>query len=298
MFMGFSGTFDMALVSTSTVGHLQSGTLASDIAMISPENFYNFARVRPITRIDTSGSRVIDWPGVEIKVATFSDVDMIFVTGEEPQYMWSTMSAHISEIAKKTGCKLAISLGAVNGIVPHTRDLPVYGYTTNADVSEKMNLERPKYEGPTGYMASLNGALEDAGIPSIAVRVEVPHYLPSPPSPKAVQALLSYLGELLDVDTYAKALDPRVKEWEHLVNEAVAIDEENVTYVEQLEEQHDSEEELASASKDLVLGLESFLADNSVVIEDIEIELDDQISESLEEVESEDEKPEDEETGL
>ena len=268
MVIAFSGTFDMAMVATSAVDHLQKRMLASDIAMVSPEHFYNFSRVRPITRIDASGNRNIDWPGIEIKVATFSDKDMIFVTGEEPHYRWSDISAYISEIAAKTGCEFAISLGAVNGLVPHTRDLPVYGYTTNADIAERLDLERPHYEGPTGYMASLNSALEDSGVPSVAVRVEVPHYLPSPPSPKAVRALLLYLSELVSVDTYGADLDSEVENWEQLVDQAVGDDPENVLYVSQLEEQFDSEEEMAEAGRGLVVELESFLQDRSISIDE------------------------------
>lgn len=262
--MGFSGTFDMAMVSTSTIAHLSTRTLASDIAAVDPETLYNFSRVRPLLRVDASGSRVIDWPGIELKMSTFADRDLLLLAGEEPQYRWETTARQIAEYVAELGCEIAVSLGAVNGMVPHTRDFPVFAYTTDSDLAEKYNLDQPEYEGPTGYMAAVNSALADVGIGSISVRVEVPHYLPTPPSPKGVRALLKFLQRVLNFDTFATDLNNDVVEWEELVNQAVEIDEDNQAYVDQLVEQYDSEEELAVAGQDLVIELESFLKDSAV----------------------------------
>ncbi len=259
--MGFSGTFDMANVSTSTIAHLSTRTLASDIAMVDPETLYNFSRIRPLLRVDASGSRVIDWPGISLKMSTFADRDLLLLAGEEPQYRWETTANQIAEYVAELGCEVAVSLGAVNGMIPHTRDFPVFAYTTDSELSVKYELEQPEYEGPTGYMAAVNSALADVGIGSISVRVEVPHYLPTPPSPKGVRALLKFLQRVLKFDTFANDLNNDVVDWEELVNQAVELDEDNLAYVEQLVEQYDSEEEIAVAGQDLVIELETLLSD-------------------------------------
>jgi proteasome assembly chaperone (PAC2) family protein len=230
--------------------------------MVDPELLYNFARVRPLTRMDTSGTRVIDWPGIELKRSTFADHDLLLLAGEEPQYRWQTTATQIAEYVADLGCELAISLGAVNGLIPHTRDFPVYAYTTDDELAQIHGIEQPEYEGPTGYMAAVNAELAEVGIPSISVRVEVPHYLPTPPSPKGVRALLKFLQRVIGFDTFANDLNSDVAEWENLVTQAVEVDDENAAYVAQLEQQFDSEEELNMAGHDLVIELESYLRDS------------------------------------
>jgi hypothetical protein len=107
-------------------------------------------------------------------------------------------------------------------------------------------------------IGTLHDLLDRAGMPVISLRVAVPHYVPSPPNPKATHALLRRLEEVTRLDLGARALEPSATDWEHQVSAAAADDPQVVTYVRRLEEQHDAEEPLPSGD-DLAAELEAFL---------------------------------------
>ena len=123
----------------------------------------------------------------------------------------------------------------------------------------RLNLTPPTYQGPTGLIGVIVEQMERANIPAISLRVEVPHYVPGAPNPKATRALLRRLQQTTGVSTGYEDLDSEVTEWLQRVDQAVAADDESREYVERLEEQADSNEELLPSGDDLAGELEAFL---------------------------------------
>ena len=273
LLVAFEGLFDAAEAATGALRWIRERGESSAVGMIDPERYYNFQEARPMVRIDGDGSRVIDWPSPEIwTVPTDSPRDLVVLSGTEPHLRWPSFADHVFEVAQRSGCEMVVTVGAFIGMVPHTRPFTVTGSAVHPDLARRLNLSRPTYQGPTGVVGVINARLEQSEIPVISLRVEVPHYVPGPPNPKATQALLRRLEQTTGVQTGYEDLDAEVSDWVDRVDRAVAADEESRDYVARLERQVDSNEELLPSGDDLAAELEAFLRDQQSIRQGVEAE--------------------------
>jgi hypothetical protein len=146
--------------------------------------------------------------------------------------------------------------------VPHTRPFSSQGSSTTPELAERLGLDRPTYEGPTGVIGTLHSVLDRAGVPTISLRVPIPHYVSGPPNPKGTRALLQRFELVTGIRTgYADLDDPAI-EWERRVSDAVVQDDDVQEYVRRLEEESDrtTEAELPSGD-DLAAEFQRFLRD-------------------------------------
>ena len=262
LLVAFEGLFDAAEAAPAALQWIRQRTESTAVAMIDPEKFFNFQEARPTVRLDSDGERVIDWPTTEVySVVTDAPRDLVVMTGVEPHLRWPTFADHVLEVARRAGCEMVVTVGAFIGMVPHTRPFSVTGSAVHPELARRLNLSRPSYEGPTGVVGVINARLERSNVPVISLRVEVPHYVPGPPNPKATQALLRRLQQTTGVETGYEELDTDVSEWMTRVDQAVSSDDESREYVERLERQVDSDEELLPTGDDLAAELEAFLRD-------------------------------------
>lgn len=262
LLIAFEGIFDAAESATSALRWICDRSESSTIAEIDPELFFNFQDTRPMARIVEEGKRVIDWPTTEILAAkTSSSRDLVVLTGIEPQLRWGTFTDHVLEVARRSGCEMVVTVGALIAMVPHTRPFSVTGSAVHPELVRRLNLSKPSYEGPTSLIGVLNERLERSNIPVISLRVSVPHYVPGPPNPKATRALLRRLQQTTGVTTEYEKLDRDVTDWSTRIDQAVASDGESRDYVAGLERQVDSDEDFFPSGDDLAAELEAFLRD-------------------------------------
>lgn len=264
LLVAFEGLFDAAEAATDALAWIKDRTETTEIAEIDPEEYFNFQEARPVVQRDGSGDRTITWPTTRVFACKTSDVrDLVIMTGVEPHLKWQTYSDHIVEVARRSGAEMVITVGAMVAMSPHTRPLSVTGSAADAELAERLSLDRPSYQGPTGVVGVINQRLHEAGLPVISVRVAVPHYVPTAPNPKATRALLRRLQQITRVGTSYEDLDAKVSEWTKQMDIAVASDQESAQYVARLENQVDSTESLLPSGDDLAAELEAFLRDRS-----------------------------------
>lgn len=260
LLVAFEGLFDAAEAATTALSWIRDRTESAEIANIDPETFFNFQEARPIVRIDPEGDRVIDWPSTEVHcISTDGPRDLVVMTGTEPHLRWSSFAEHVLEVARRSRCEMVVTVGAFVGMIPHTRPFSVTGSAVHPELARRLNLNRPSYQGPTGVAGVINERLERSSMPVISLRVEVPHYVPGPPNPKATRALLRRLEQTTGVDTGYAELDSDVNDWVARVDQAVLADDESREYVERLERQVDSNEDFLPTGDDLAAELEAFL---------------------------------------
>src|SRR5581483_6025915 len=111
------------------------------------------------------------------------------------------------------------------------------------ETAQRLGIERSRYEGPTGIVGVLHNACRDAGLTSGSFWAPVPHYVATPPNPKATRALLGRLGAFLNVGIDLTDLDIAAAAWERSVADVVAGDADVRSYVERLEERYDNHED-------------------------------------------------------
>ncbi len=261
--VAFRGLFDAAGSATSAVEWLAERLDGTVVGEVDPETFYDFTQQRPIVEFDDRGARQVSWPSNRVVAVRTPDGqrDLVLVSGVEPHLRWRTFSEALRSAAALTSSQLVVTLGSMSGMSPHTRPPVVTASSANRDLADRLGLDRPSYQGPTGLVGVLTDALDRAGVPVISLRVSVPYYLPDSPNPKATRALLRRFEQVSGVDTAFAALDGPAGEWQQRVDEAVAGDPEVTAHVRRLEGQVDQSEDLMPRGDDLAAELEAFLRD-------------------------------------
>jgi predicted ATP-grasp superfamily ATP-dependent carboligase len=114
------------------------------------------------------------------------------------------------------------------------------GTATDATMIERFDLQRSRYEGPTGIVGVLHDACNDAEIPSASLWAAVPAYASQIPSPKASSALIQRAGEIIGTPAPIGALHNAIVSYEERVDDLVSEDEDLAAYVERLDSMGDN----------------------------------------------------------
>ena len=74
-----------------------------------------------MVRIAEGGVRIIDWPKTEVRaVRTTSTRDLVIMIGIEPHLRWGSFSDHVVEVARRAGCEMVVTVGALQASTPVT----------------------------------------------------------------------------------------------------------------------------------------------------------------------------------
>ena len=259
--VAFKGLFDASGSATSALEWLMEKSESENIGEIDSETFFDFTQERPLISFDENGERTLTWPKNKILAIKTNEDERVLLTisGIEPHLRWRTFSKLLIEIVNKSNAESVITLGSMVGMTPHSRPLTVTGSSTNPELAERLHLEKPSYQGPTGIVGVLHDALDRSKIPVVSLRVSVPHYVPDSPNPKATRALLRRFEQVTGVTTEYEELDGPAADWQKQVDAAVASDDEITAYVTRLETAIDEDENLLPSGDDLAAEFEAFL---------------------------------------
>jgi predicted ATP-grasp superfamily ATP-dependent carboligase len=100
------------------------------------------------------------------------------------------------------------------------------------------------------------------GIDAISLWAAVPHYVATPPCPKAALALINALEDFLETSLSQGDLPERAKQWELQVDQMAEDDVEVGDYVRQLESSKDSAELPEISGESIAKEVERFLRRN------------------------------------
>lgn len=156
-------------------------------------------------------------------------------------------------------------MGALLADTPHSRPISVTGSGSHPDVAERLGVEISRYEGPTGIVGILQDAANRRDLDAVSLWAAVPHYVSTPPSPKASLALVNALEDFLEISIAQGDLPARANAWEEQVNQMAAEDAEVGDYVKQLESSKDASEIPELSGEVLAREVERFLRRNPEV---------------------------------
>ncbi|MEE3275356.1 MAG: PAC2 family protein [Actinomycetota bacterium] len=259
--VAYRGLFDASGAATAAVTWMADRFDAAVVGDVDPESFFDFTQERPVVEFNDDGDRRLRWPSNDVLVAHGGDAprDLVLMSGVEPHLRWRTFAETLVQVVAHTGAESVVTLGAMAGMAPHTRPLGVVASSTNPRLAERLGLDRPSYQGPTGLIGVLHNTLDRADIPVISLRVSVPHYVPDTPNPKATRSLLRRFEQVTGVKTGYADLDESAAEWQRHVDAAVNVDTEISEYVRRLESDADESEEMLPSGDDLAAEFEAFL---------------------------------------
>jgi proteasome assembly chaperone (PAC2) family protein len=238
----FSGWNDAADAATDAVRWLSRAVNARPFAALDVEEYIDFQAARPTVELVDGVVRNVEWPSLEFSAGSppGASRDLVLMLGVEPNLRWRAFCDDVLGVARTTGCELIVTIGALLGDTPHSRPINCTGSATDEVLAARLGMQRSRYEGPTGIVGVLHDAVRRAGFASASIWAPVPHYVATPPNPKASRALLERLRELIDLDLDLTDLDIAASAWERSVSEVVAGDEDVRGYVERLEARYDS----------------------------------------------------------
>jgi proteasome assembly chaperone (PAC2) family protein len=261
MLAAFEGWNDAGESATGAINHLLTAWTHHKLAMMDPEDYYDFQVNRPSIKVDERVVREIIWPNtVVFEVSTpHLKNDFLIVKGIEPSMKWRTFANELLDLADDYEVSMSITLGALLSDTPHTRPITVTGSGAHPDVANRLGIEISKYEGPTGIIGVLQDSAHQRGIDAVSLWASVPHYVSTPPCPKASLALINSLEDFLDISIPQGDLPERSTSWESQVDQMAAEDSEVGDYVKQLESSKDAADLPAATGESIAREVERFL---------------------------------------
>jgi proteasome assembly chaperone (PAC2) family protein len=238
----FTGWNDAGDAASNSVRHLIEQWDATLVAEIDPEEFTDFATVRPHVRLIDGTTRTIVWPTVGVWSASTASGDILLVLGPEPALRWKFFTSLLVEVCRTFEVKMVLTLGALLADVAHTRPVQIIGTATDTSMIDRFDLQRSRYEGPTGIVGVLHDTCGRHDFPSAALWAAVPAYASQIPSPKATLALLTKACTMLGTPVPSGRLSIEAYEYEARVSAMVNDDDDLVGYVQRLESNADDDD--------------------------------------------------------
>jgi proteasome assembly chaperone (PAC2) family protein len=253
--VALSGWVDAGMAGAHASASLREQLGAARVfARLDLSDLVDLQQTRPMVEIVEGTTRRITWPVIEC-VAGRAGRDVALVTGPEPSLRWPSLIAEIVVMARRLGIEAAYGLGALPAVTTHRRPISVLATVTDPEQVDELGAMRTDYQGATGLQTALLVALGEAGIPSVGLWAQVPHYVAGNPSPPATRAVLARLIELTGIDCDLSALDAEADGYVEKV-EAGLVDRPDVAeLVRAIESEHP---EIPSGD-DLVSEIEKFL---------------------------------------
>jgi predicted ATP-grasp superfamily ATP-dependent carboligase len=239
MLAAFEGWTDAGSAASGAATYLAEKWGARRFAEIDAEEFFDFTAVRPLVRLRGDSREILCLANRFLAASLPGPHDVVLFIGTEPHLRWRAFCRCVTEVATDLGVRSVFTLGAMLADVAHTRSVPVRGSTTDRHLAARLGLGRPEYEGPTGIAGVLQDAFGREGIPAVTLMAQVPHYLPSTPSPKATLAIVEQVSSLLATTVVTTDLQIASADYERQVSDVVAADDDIAGYVQQLEDRTD-----------------------------------------------------------
>ena len=268
LIVAFDGWTDAGSAATGSANYIREKLVSERLVVIDDQDYFDFLRQRPIIVLDEHGERDFVWPNIEFwgpgakTPLNPKDLQLYFLIGQEPALQWQYLRDEILEIVEDRDIESVIMVGSLASEAPHSRPIKIYKNSQTASVRNAFGIERSNYDGRAGFLSILGHAFEKAGLPTISVWSEVPHYVASMPSPKAALALVNDLEIMLGFTIAHKEISEAAFEWERSVDDFAEGDEDLLNYISGLEKARDESEAEEMNTDQLALEFEKFLRQN------------------------------------
>ena len=266
--VALDGWTDAGAAATSSASYLRERLQSELLVSIDDQDYFDYSRQRPVIVLDEHGERDFLWPSIELWGPSLqsnqanTNVSLHFLIGQEPALQWQYLRDELVELVEDREITSVIMLGSLASEAPHTRPIRIYKNSQTAAVRNYYGIERSNYDGRAGFLSVLGHAFEKAGLPTISIWAQVPHYVASMPSPKASLALVNDLELMLNFSVDHKPLLDAAFEWERSVDDFAEGDEDLQNYIQGLEKARDESEAEELNTDQLALEFEKFLRQN------------------------------------
>jgi hypothetical protein len=251
---------DAGAASTAAAGLLADGPI---VATFEVDVLYDYRARRPTLDIVDGRPDSLAWPEISLRRSSGAGLDLLVLTGPEPDFRWRELAADLAQLAVRLGVSEWITLGAIPAAVPHSRAVPVLGTESRPGL-----LRGGVQPGPMGLLrvpsacvSVIDMAVTEAGVPTLGYFAQVPHYV-SGPYPAAALALLQKLERHLGTSLNAGNLAEEAEQLRVRLDTAAALDDKTRDYIARLEGMVD--ESALPSGEELIGEIERFLRDRGM----------------------------------
>lgn len=237
-----TGWIDASGAAAGAMQHLVNATASRDLILFDGDSFVDYRARRPLMELREGVNTRIVWSVPEMRVGTDDDGrDVLLLTGPEPDMAWHYFADTVAALASQLGVKTAIGMGAYPFGAPHTRPVGLSATSPDAAIAERLSLTRSTVDVPAGVEAILEHTLTDAGITSIGLWAQIPHYVATMAYPAASAALVeaACLEAGLTIDTSALRKESGVQR--ERLDQLVSGNPEHAEMLGKLEAAYDAE---------------------------------------------------------
>ncbi len=170
------------------------------VADFDTDRLLDYRARRPTMTVRDGHIDDISWPTITLRVLRDLDQrEFLMLHGPEPDFCWREFCTTVDNLVQRLGVSRAVTLGAYPAAVPHTRPVRLSATGTSPNLVERFGTPQGYLEVPAGISAPLGRRFEAAGIESVTVWAQVPHYAAGSPFPAAGAALFQGLRALADL---------------------------------------------------------------------------------------------------
>ena len=218
---------------------------------------------RPTLRLVDGVASGLVWPSLELSLLEGIDgAELLLLHGPEPDHEWKAFAAAVGSLGRRLGISMVIGLGAYPAAVPHTRPTRLSCTAGSSEMATRLEVVTASAEVPAGAQAVVEAETAAAGIPTIGLWAQVPHYLAAGPYPPATLALLAGVTELTSAILDTGPIPGQALAARSRIDELVGRNPEHVAMIEKLESAYDDLHEPGAqlpSGEDLAAELEAFL---------------------------------------
>jgi hypothetical protein len=252
-----NGWIDASGAAAAAMTTLEERCEARTIVSFDSDAFIDYRARRPTMELREGVNTRLVWNELEMKVGEDERGNAVLtLTGPEPDSQWKAFAAAVKELALQLGVYQMIGLGAYPFATPHTRASRLSCTTPSAEVAANVPFIKNSVDVPAGMGAVLEHALTEAGIPSLGIWVQVPHYVSAMSYPAASVALLEGLREVTGITMSFGSLAREADIQKARIDQLVGGNDEHLAMVQQLEAAYDTvvEQTLSLGQTDIPSG--------------------------------------------
>lgn len=243
--MALEGWIDAGFAAGSAAQTLLEGLDTFPVATFDADQLLDHRARRPVVHLVEGVNTGLTWPGIELRAGTDeAGNDLLLLLGAEPDHAWHGFTASILDLATSFGVRLAVGLGAYPATVPHTRAVTMSVTATTSELAQVSGLLRGTLDVPAGVQAVLESEFGEAGIPSVGLWAQVPHYVSGEmaPYPAAALALLQQLQVTAGLQLPMGALADDAERTRNRIDAAMSANAEHMGMLHAMEQRYDEEQ--------------------------------------------------------
>ncbi len=252
------GWIDASGAAAGAMSVLEQGVTPTTLATFDGDRFIDYRARRPVMELRDGVNARLRWSDIELRLGhDRRGTPVLLLTGPEPDSQWRAFAAAVAELATRLGVYQMVAFGAYPFATPHTRPSRLACTSPSADVVSSVPYQRSTLDVPAGMSAVLEHALTEAGIASLGLWVQVPHYVSAMPYPAASAALVDALRDTTGIDVDTSTVQVEATTQSARIEELVQGNDEHVAMVRQLETAYD----MLPTGDELAAQFEQFLRD-------------------------------------